>query len=147
MHWKHYFTSHFALSTCMYQKLLKIGDYLKINTIYWISVLRYNIIVPPGYYKRGWMHLIYDFFGIGTFQPILIKKFFKWYCQLMTIFMLFNFAFHHFFDWRDLKSTNCKKLDFKSFLEKMQFFAICGFLVPPIHREAEWRIWAKRTIL
>ena len=34
----------------------------------------------PGYYKRGWMHLIYDFFGIGTFQPILMKIFFKWYC-------------------------------------------------------------------
>ena len=45
----------------------------------------------------------------------------------MTIFMLFNFAFHHFFDWRDPKSTNCKKLDFKTFLEKMRFFAICGF--------------------
>ena len=45
----------------------------------------------------------------------------------MTIFMLFNFAFHHLFDWRDPKSTNCKKLDFKTFLEKMRFFAICGF--------------------
>ena len=45
----------------------------------------------------------------------------------MTIFMLFNLAFHHFFDWRDPKSTNCKKLDFKTFLEKMRFFAICGF--------------------
>ena len=33
----------------MYQKLLKIGDYLKINTIYWISVLRYNKIAPPYY--------------------------------------------------------------------------------------------------
>ena len=52
----------------------------------------------------------------------------------MTIFMLFNLAFHNFFDWRDPKSTNCKKLDFKSFLEKMQFFAICGFWVSPIKK-------------
>ena len=39
--------------------------------------MRVKNTVPIGYYKRGWMHLIYDFFGIGTFQPILIKNNFK----------------------------------------------------------------------
>ena len=52
----------------------------------------------------------------------------------MTIFMLFNFAFDHFFDWRAPKSTNCKKPDFKTFLEKMLFFAICGFWGSPIKK-------------
>ena len=42
------------------------------------------------------MHLMRDFFGIGIFEPILIIKIYKWHYQLMTIFMLFNFAFHHF---------------------------------------------------
>ena len=42
-------------------------------------------------------------------------------------FYALQLCFSSFFDWRDPKSTNCKKLDFKTFLEKMRFFAICGF--------------------
>ena len=49
-------------------------------------------------------------------------------------FYALQLCFSSFFDWRDPKSTNCKKLDFKSFLEKMQFFAIWGFLVAPIKK-------------
>ena len=42
-------------------------------------------------------------------------------------FYALQLCFSSFFDWRDPKSTNCKKLDFETFLEKMRFFAICGF--------------------
>ena len=52
----------------------------------------------------------------------------------MTIFMLFNFAFDHFFDWRSPASTNCKKPPFMSFLEKISFFAIFGFWGSPIKK-------------
>ena len=79
------------------------------------------------------MHLFYDFFGIDTFQLILIKKF-----QMILLtnddFYALQLCFSSFFDWRDPKSTNCKKLDFKTFLEKMRFFAICGFWGCPINK-------------
>ena len=51
----------------------------------------------------------------------------------MTIFMLFNFVFHHFIDWTTPKSTNCKK---------PHFFENCGFLqfvnygVVPVNKES-----------
>ena len=52
----------------------------------------------------------------------------------MTIFMLFNFAFDHFFDWRAPKSTNCKKPHFFQKSRKMWFYAICGFWGCPIKK-------------
>ena len=57
-------------------------------------------------------------FNENFFQMILLTN---------DDFYALQLCFSSFFDWRDPKSTNCKKLDFKTFLEKMRFFAICGF--------------------
>ena len=48
-------------------------------------------------------------------------------------FYALQLCFSSFFDWRDPKSTNCKKLDFKTFLEKNAVF--CNLWI--------WKNWSK----
>ena len=64
------------LEVALIQKVIWFPSSPIIIGLSWDATSLWNFLwgAKPEYYKRGWMHLIYDFFGIDTFQLILIKK-------------------------------------------------------------------------
>ena len=82
---------------------------------------------------RGWMHQIYEYFGIGTFQLILIIKI-KMILLTDANFNSIQLCFLNFFNWRSPESTICKKPHLQVFWQKNVFFSICEFWGSPIEK-------------
>ena len=73
------------------------------------------------------MHLIYEFFGIGTFQPILIKKKLQMILLTDANSNAIQLCFQNFFNWRSPESTNCKKPHLRVFWKKYRFLQFVDF--------------------